>query len=137
MTKSRIFVFDTNALISAFLVKDSISDKAFKKAADSGVLGISDPLLTEFLEVLWRPKFDKYFDAGERENIVAEIIKYAVYFQSTEKIKASTDPDDNMILELAISSHADCIISGDPHLRILHPFQGIPIISPAGFLDFQ
>jgi predicted nucleic acid-binding protein len=45
------------------------------------------------------------------------------------------DPDDDMILECAIASAADYIISGDAHLRDLDSFQGIDICSPAAFLD--
>jgi hypothetical protein len=38
--KRNFFVFDTNALISAFLVKNSTSDKAFRKAIERGALAI-------------------------------------------------------------------------------------------------
>ena len=56
-------------------------------------------------------------------------------FDIHEKISASKDLKDNMILELAIASNASCIITGDKkHLLSLHPFRGIPILSPADFL---
>ena len=132
--KPSFFVFDTNALISAFLVRNSTSDKAFRRATSTGVLAISDASMSEFLEVLWRPKFDKYFTEDERIEVVVEVEKYVSPFSITEKITASHDPDDNMFLELAIASQATCIISGDPHLLTLHPFRGIPILSAADFL---
>ena len=132
--KPNFFVFDTNALISAFLVKHSTSDQAFRKATSTGVLAISDISLSEFLEVLWRPKFDKYFTSEERVEVVLEIEKYASPFSIAEKINTSKDPDDNMFLELAVASQALCIISGDPHLLTLHPFRGIPILSAADFI---
>ena len=83
--KPNFFVFDTNALISAFLVKHSTSDQAFRKATSTGVLAISDISLSEFLEVLWRPKFDKYFTSEERVEVVLEIEKYASPFLSLKK----------------------------------------------------
>ncbi len=135
MAKDKIFVFDTNALISAFLVKGSVSDRAFKNAIKESTLGISESLLSEFMEVLWRPKFDKYFTETERAEVVSEVLKYGIHFLPTKKITASSDPDDNMILELAITAQADCIISGDPHLLMLHPFRDIPILSAADFLN--
>lgn len=133
--RNKIFVLDTNALISAFLIKGSVSDKAFKKATIDSNLGISEPLLREFMEVLWRPKFDKYFTEAERTEVISEVLKYCVHFLPTKKINTSSDPDDNMILELALTAKADCIISGDPHLLILNPFRDIPIMSASDFLN--
>jgi predicted nucleic acid-binding protein len=44
------------------------------------------------------------------------------------------DPKDNKFLELAISSGASCIISGDKDLLALNPFHDIPIMSAVDFL---
>ena len=136
MTSRNIFVFDTNALVSAFLVKSSISNLAFKRATFSGTLAISNPLMNEFLEVLVRKKFDKYFSIGERDEIIREIEKYAVMFFPMETILDCKDNDDNMILELAVASSASCIVTGDKkHLLGLHPFRGIPILAANDFLE--
>ena len=45
------------------------------------------------------------------------------------------DPSDNKLLELAVSGAAVCIVSGDQDLLVLHPFRGISIVTPRGFLD--
>jgi uncharacterized protein len=42
-----------------------------------------------------------------------------------------------MFLSLAISTNADCIITLDGDLLALHPFQNIPIITPAAFLKLD
>ncbi len=34
----------------------------------------------------------------------------------------------------AVEAHADCIISGDAHLKDLGEYQGIPILTPADFV---
>jgi len=48
---------------------------------------------------------------------------------------ATPDPDDEMVLECALTVEADFIVSGDKkHLLPLREFRGIPIISPADFL---
>jgi uncharacterized protein len=44
------------------------------------------------------------------------------------------DPDDNKLLEIAVVGRADCLVTGDEDLLVLDPFQGIPILTPAGFL---
>jgi uncharacterized protein len=135
MKIERVFVFDTNALISAHLVKGSVSDRAYKHALHQGFIAISDELMEEFIDVASRKKFDKYFGTAQARLTLAETIETnAVLFATEEKITASADPDDDMILELAIASQATCIISGDPHLLTLHPFRDIPILSAADFL---
>jgi len=130
----KTFVFDTNALISAFLVKDSVSNRAFRKAAEDDILAMSDSLMAEFVEVLWRPKFDRYFSESERLEVINEVEKYAVPFRITTHVKASPVTDDDKVLELALTAGASCIVSGDPHLLTLHPFRGVPIVLPAEFL---
>jgi predicted nucleic acid-binding protein len=35
---------------------------------------------------------------------------------------------------VAVAGEADVIVSGDDDLLVLHPFAGIPILSPAAFL---
>jgi uncharacterized protein len=44
------------------------------------------------------------------------------------------DPDDNMYLELALAAQAATIVSGDHDLLVLHPWRGIRIVRPAGYL---
>ena len=39
-----------------------------------------------------------------------------------------------MVLEAAVAGRADVIVSGDEDLLVLNPFEGIPIVGPAGFL---
>ncbi len=38
-------------------------------------------------------------------------------------------------LVCALEAQADCIVSGDPHLRNLKRYQGIDILSPYAFLE--
>jgi predicted nucleic acid-binding protein len=52
----------------------------------------------------------------------------------TERIVACRDPTDDKFLELAVSGNADLILSGDKDLLTLHPFRGIPIVTPAAFV---
>ena len=135
MNLRSFFVFDTNALISAALSKNSISALSYDHAILIGSIAVSEPLLEEFTDVLFRKKLDKYFfSEEERLAPILFLETNAVKFESQEIITSSKDPDDNMILELAVAALASCIISGDPHLLALNPFRGIPILSPADFL---
>lgn len=44
------------------------------------------------------------------------------------------DPDDDRILECAVTGKADVIVSGDRHLLRLKSYEGIPIVRPVDFL---
>jgi putative PIN family toxin of toxin-antitoxin system len=45
------------------------------------------------------------------------------------------DPEDDTIIIAAVEGNADCIISGDSHLKDLGTYQDIPILTPAQFVD--
>lgn len=44
------------------------------------------------------------------------------------------DPDDNRVLECAITGKADVIVSGDRHLLDLKSYRNIPVVRPIDFL---
>ncbi|BAY74698.1 hypothetical protein NIES25_11120 [Nostoc linckia NIES-25] len=52
----------------------------------------------------------------------------------TEYIDECRDPKDNKYLELAVSSKAECIVSGDDDLLVLNPWRGIEIMTVQEFL---
>ncbi len=134
--KSNIFVFDTNVLISSALLPYSSSRNALNKALVSGVLATSDSISEEFIEVLFRKKFDKYFsDDEERWTLINKLEANSKLFTPNLIITVCRDPKDNKFLELAISANASCIITGDNDLLVLHPFRGIPILNAVDFLS--
>jgi putative PIN family toxin of toxin-antitoxin system len=54
----------------------------------------------------------------------------------TRTIDICRDPDDNMILETAITGSVDFIITGNKDLLILRSYSGIKILTPTEFLSF-
>jgi uncharacterized protein len=50
-------------------------------------------------------------------------------------VNVSPDPDDNHILECALTSKSDVIVTGDDHLLQIGTFEDIQIIKPREFLD--
>jgi putative PIN family toxin of toxin-antitoxin system len=129
------FVFDTNAVISAVLLKQSVSRRAFDKALDEGELLLSVETIDELDQVLKREGFDRYVTEQERLEFLAVLLREATLIQVDVHIGACRDPKDNKFLELAVTGQADCIVSGDQDLLILHPFRGVPIVTPRGFVD--
>jgi putative PIN family toxin of toxin-antitoxin system len=45
------------------------------------------------------------------------------------------DPDDNRVLECALTGEADYVVSGDRHLLKLGSVEGIPILTTRQFID--
>ena len=134
MTKTNLFVIDTNVLISAFILPDSAARKALNKARKEGFLIVSEESAKELTEVLIRPKFDKYLPLDMRLEIIDDFISLAYFIKPAITITACRDPNDNKFLELACSAKAICIITGDQDLLVLNPFRDIPIKTVAEFL---
>lgn len=121
---NKLFVFDTNSLTSSALLPFSVSRKAFDKALLLGNFAVSDKTMEEFIEVLFRKKFDKYFFADEeRRVIINKVEANAKRFVPSVEITDCRDPKDNKFLELAVAVNAACLITGDKDLLVLHPFR--------------
>lgn len=133
--KINIFVFDTNVLISSALIPYSSSRRALDKGMASRVLASSDSTYKEFVEVLFRKKFNKYFkDDEERWTLIYKLEANSKLFTPDLNITDCRDPKDNKFLELAIAANANCLVTGDSDLLVLNPFRNIPILNAADFL---
>ncbi|MFQ5852660.1 MAG: putative toxin-antitoxin system toxin component, PIN family [Candidatus Binatia bacterium] len=125
-------VFDTNILISVFLVPGGQAERAFILAQRKKVaLFTSIPILTEFAR-----KLREKFGVGEREVTAALrlISRVGTVVKPRQTIHLLRDDPDNRILECALQSRADVIVTGDTHLLKLRNFQGIAILRLREFL---
>lgn len=129
------YVVDTNTLVSALLFERSRPGQAFFTARQLGQILLSRTLFTELQTVLSRKKFDRYILPDERERFLATLLLEAMLIDVSVHIQACRDPKDDYILELAVEGNATCIITGDLDLLELSPFQSIPILTPANFLE--
>jgi uncharacterized protein len=90
----------------------------------------------ELKEKISLPRFDKYTPLSRRIKFYFDYEMAAFPTSVTHEIQACRDPKDDKFLELAKSANADCIITKDVDLLILHPFEGIPIFKPSDFLNW-
>lgn len=134
MTSNLRAVFDTNVIVSAVLLPRSAPRQAFDRVQAQGRVLISVATGNELHEVLHRQRFDKYVEEAQRLRFLAALIREAELVTITEVVSECRDPKDNKFLEVALSGKATCIISGDSDLLVLHPFRGIPVVSPQTFL---
>lgn len=132
---NRFFVFDTNTLLSALFDETFIPAEALKRARINGILLTSEAIMLEYRQVFSRPKFDKYISLPTRIEFIENIIAQSFPVIITQEIKACRDSNDDKWLSLAVSAKSDCLISGDKDLLVLNPFKGIPILTPAEFLN--
>ena len=91
--------------------------------------------MDEFADVLRRSKYDRYATLAKRNEFLRVLVKRSAFVEPEEEIRACRDPKDNKFLELAVSGEAQCIVTGDADLLILHPFRGIDIKTSADFLE--
>jgi putative PIN family toxin of toxin-antitoxin system len=127
-------VVDTNVLISALLAANSIPGRAMTKAEDSGQLLASTATLAEIDEVLRRPKFARFLSNDIRLEFLKRYRDAVRLILVSSVIHACRDPRDDMFLELAVNGKADLILTGDPDLLALDPYQEVRIVTPREFL---
>jgi putative PIN family toxin of toxin-antitoxin system len=131
----RLWVFDTNVLVGRMLNPGGIPAQAVDAGLDTGVMLLSDATYAELAEVLMRPKFDPYLSATDRHRLLEATATVSRRVPVTRTVRACRDPRDDKFLEVALSGPAHALVSGDADLLALHPYLGLPILSPRDFLS--
>ncbi len=134
MERQRI-VPDTNILVSALILNRGNPREIFNKFINEEIIFVlSQELLAELEEVIYRPKFDK-IKKEEKVEFAALIKELSDIVNPKEKLTIILeDKDDNKVLEAAIEGRANYIVSGDEHLLKLKEFRGIKIVNAQEFL---
>ncbi len=121
------FTLDTNTLISATIAQGN--EFELLRLAKEGKIKIivSLPIVEEFKEVISREKFG--FSAQQVEMVTKLLFDVCDIVIPTVHLKIiKDDPDDNTIIECAVSGNVDYIVSGDKHLLNIQRYSNIPII---------
>ena len=122
-----------NFLISATQWDYSVAHKLLKKLilSDAEIFTTQD-ILDETAEVLER---DFKYSKDEAKNIIEKILLFAKLIKPKQKVDViKDDPDDNKVIECAIESSSDYIITYDGHLLKLKEYKGIMIMKPEEIL---
>lgn len=130
-------VIDTGVLVSALIRRQSTPGEVLRALRDHRFSIIySTDILVEVIEVLGRPKFRKKYHvrAEDISHLINLIRLRGELVTVTEPISLCRDPKDDKFLEAAQAGEAECIVSGDADLLVLHPFGEIDIFRPAEFL---
>ena len=79
------FVFDTNVVVSALLMKKSVARGALIKARVAGTILLSLDVIEELHDVLSRHAFDRYIDEEDRLKFLSLLIKEATLIEIDEQ----------------------------------------------------
>lgn len=132
-------VFDTSTLVGAILRAGSVPYQALSLVLNQFDLCVSSETIAELEAVLARQRFAKYVPMAARTSFVELIRKESTVWAvdalaAPESKPLCRDASDQKFLALAIAAQADAIVSSDHDLLVLHPWQGIAILTPAQFL---
>ena len=127
-------MLDTNVVVSAVLFPQSQPRLVVDNVIRQEALLISSATQSELDDVLLRNCFDRHLQRERRREFLNLVVQEAELVEISQSITACRDPKDDKFLELAVSGQATHIVSGDNDLLTLHPFRGIPILTPLSFL---
>ena len=132
-----IVVLDASTFVSAVLKADSIPERALLRAMTFPYrIAMSDEIVAEYQEVIFRPKFNRIIQDERRRAVLDAIVLNTVRITPTNFVRECSDPKDDKYLAFAAAANADFIVSSDVrHLLAIHPWRGIPILSPAQFIS--
>ena len=131
--KNEKIILDTNLWIS-FLISKKFSDIDSLIDNKKITLVFSEELITEFIDVVNRPKFEKYFSKKDIARILDLFDQYGQLTEVKSDINICRDKKDNFLLNLSIDSKADYLITGDNDLLILEKIKHTKIINFTDFL---
>jgi uncharacterized protein len=123
---------DSNVYLSGFVFGGK-PKRVLEMAIDGEIeVAVSDPIIQEVRRHLLG-KFG--WSEPRAAEAVESITEFAKHVTPTEAIDTvPTDPDDNRVLECAVSAGSQTIVTGDDDLLRLVAFRGIEIVRVADFL---
>jgi putative PIN family toxin of toxin-antitoxin system len=128
-----IVVIDSNVWISAlqFASKLTTPRLAIEQAVRDHTVAICRPIEDEVLRILVA-KFG--WKSADVAAAVEAVLPFPLRTNISGNLRICRDPNDDMILECAVASGAQVIVSGDKDLLVLGSYQGIRIMNPPEFL---
>jgi putative PIN family toxin of toxin-antitoxin system len=131
-------VVDTNMLVRAVIKpRGSVAPLLHRLRDGAYTLAYSKSLIDELVDVLNRGRIRHRY--GVDAAVVAELLRLIALrgeaVSPVRQLRVCRDPRDDKFLEAAVDGSADVIVSGDEDLLVLSPFEGIPTVGAARFLE--
>jgi putative PIN family toxin of toxin-antitoxin system len=127
-------VLDTNILISALLQPKSLPARTFLTAlaGTKAQLCVSGDIYAEYEEVIRRPKFNR--SEVVIEQALRAIRQNGFWVKPTEKVRACSDPDDDIFLECSQAARAHYLVTGNLS-DFPSKWANVQIVTARQFLD--
>lgn len=127
-------VIDTNVLVSALLAalkdKESSPLKILHSILDGAIIPIfNDEIITEYREVLHRPKF--YFPEESVEQVLKAVSTFGIHSERIISEDVFNDPKDVVFYEVTLSMDDTYLITGNTKHFPVKPF----VVTPTQMIE--
>ena len=132
-------VLDANVFVSAAIHPGGPPGHIIERFLRAGAftLVLSQPVVEEVLRALEYPRVRRYLRRDLDSQLwVEDLVVLAELVAGTSHAAGATrDPDDDKYLAAAVEGRASFLVTGDPHLLAVGPYEGIRIVTPRAFLN--
>ena len=122
-------VLDTNVLISAFKDEYSYQKRIIDEVSHGRIEAFANAQTLRENHFILQKLIEDYRYKKELDQFFAQVTEV----QNQRKITIVSDPEDNKILESAVESKADYLITEDKVLLELNEYSGVKIVQPIEF----
>ncbi|MEO6080861.1 MAG: putative toxin-antitoxin system toxin component, PIN family [Steroidobacteraceae bacterium] len=135
--KAERLVIDSDVWIAALISPAGTVRLLVDAVLDNDIdILMSEATFAELVSRLDRSKFDRYREPEAWNLFLSELVELALWLEDAGTANGlCRDADDDKFLALAVTGRADVIISGDSDLLELVAHEGIPVLTPAQFLQ--
>jgi putative PIN family toxin of toxin-antitoxin system len=110
-----------------------VTRKIFDAALNGQFAVVSSrEIFDEVLVTLERPAFEVAREDIERVKTFFSL--HVRFVRPESRLDICRDPNDDKLLECLLAARPSCLVTRDRDLLVLHPFHGIPIVTPEAFL---
>lgn len=128
-------VLDTNVLVAGLLSPFGPCGEIVRMVSSGELaLGVDARILTEYKEVLGRPKFK--FEKEKVAAVLDYVEVHGLTVASSPLPRSLPDVDDEPFLEVAIAARVACLVTGNKNHFPPVPCRGVAVFSPSDFLKF-
>ncbi len=131
-------VIDTNMLIRALIKPQGTVGPVLTTLRDGRYTIVYAPeLLDELIEKLSLPRIRlKYHVETEQiEALLGIVALRGEMVTPGHRIKVCRDPDDDILIQVALTGNAGFVVTGDNDLLVLKAYKDVRFVTPRDFLD--
>lgn len=133
-----VVVLDTDVLLSAALLPNSVPARITGWLLQHSRLAFSSATFAELETRLWKPKFDRYVSIEQRHRLLHDLQACSLWVELPDEMTAkrwSRDPSDDVFVHTAQAAGAQRLVSGDEDLLVLDSVGSLRILRPRAAVE--